>query len=308
MSISRILFNSPLRIPLWIARFVFAAIRERSGAFLRFHPGYHGSTIPSRKFIEANRERLFGAHDVVDGIDLNRDEQRKLLGRLVEFYSSFRPAKDPTPGQLYHYANPMYGFQDAFVLFGMLRIFQPKRVIEVGSGYSSALMLDMSREYLVDTKFTFIDPYSVTIGKVLSSRPEGNYELLRTEVQDIDLNIFQSLGDGDVLFIDTSHSVKIGSDVSSILFRILPSLKAGVVIHIHDMYFPWEYPEEFVLEGRTYNELYFVRAFLQYNSTFKIIFSATQMELEQADVFPSDYFKAHGGNTGGASLWLRKVS
>ncbi len=308
MSISRVIFNSPLRVPIWIVRFFFAAIKERSSAFLRFHPGYHGSTIPSRKFIEANRDRLFGPHDAFDGIDLNRDEQQMLLHELMKFYSDFNPPENPTAGRLYHSANSMYGFQDAFVLFSMLRRFKPKRVIEVGSGYSSALMLDMSPEFLPDTKFTFIDPYSETIRKVLSSRPDGDYELVRAEVQSIDLKVFQSLGDGDLLLVDTSHAVKIGSDVSSILFRILPSLRPGVLIHIHDIYYPWEYPEEFILEGRTYNELYFIRAFLQFNSAFKIVYNSTQMEFEFSAEFPSDFFELRGVHKRGVSLWLRKLS
>ena len=312
MSLAAKLFASPLRTPLWVVRFFLAALREGSAAFLRFHPGYHGSTIPSRKFIQDHRERLFNALPGNDGIDLNRERQHELLERFIGYYPDFTPPEQPTAGRLYHHRNTMFPFPDAFILYGMFRTFKPKRVVEVGSGFSSALMLDMSRDFLPDTRFTFIDPYSQNIQDVLRGRPEGHYELIRREVQDIDLALFSSLGDGDVLFLDTSHAVKIGSDVSTLLFRVLPALQPGVIVHIHDIYYPWEYPEDFVLEGRTYNELYFVRAFLQFNRAFEILYNASQMEFEQPDAFTArmpGYFKPVGDKRDGhTSLWLRKVA
>jgi predicted O-methyltransferase YrrM len=246
---------------------------------------------------------------VDDGIDLNRAQQQNLLEKFVAFFPDFTPSEDSTHGSLYFYNNSMFGFSDAFALYGICRTFKPARIIEIGSGFSSALMLDISREFLPDVNLTFIDPYSETIGRVLKSHPGGNYELIRREVQDIDLEFFRQLGENDVLFIDTSHSIKIGSDLSSIFFSILPALKPGVIVHVHDIYFPWEYPEEMVVEGRTYNEIYFVRAFLQYNNAFEIIYNTSQMELEQPDCYTNrmpGYFK-QTGQRAGQSLWLRKT-
>jgi len=263
------------------------------------------------KFIGQNRGRIFHNPPTEnDGIDLNRTQQHALLERFVTYFPDFTPAQNQTSGSLYYYNNSMFGFSDAFALYGIFKAFKPARVIEIGSGHSSALMLDISREFLPDTSFTFIDPYSETIGRVLKSRPGGHYELIRREAQDMDLHFFQQLGESDVLFIDTSHTVKIGSDLSTIFFSILPALKPGVIIHIHDIYFPWEYPEEMIIEGRTYNEVYFVRAFLQYNNAFEIIYNTSQMELEQHDYFTNrmpGYFKTTG-QRGGQSLWLRKTS
>lgn len=288
-------------------RFFLRALTEGSSAFLRFQPGYHGSTIPSAKFIQRNRERLFSPPTLDDGIDYNRATQQALLDQFVGYYRDFNPPEKPTEGRLYHYTNRMFPFPDAFILYGMFRAFMPKRVVEVGSGFSSALMLDMSHDFLPDTRFTFIDPYSTTIQDVLAKRPRGHYELLRTEVQDVDLEIFRRLESGDILFLDTSHSLKIGSDVSTHLFSILPALKPGVLIHIHDIYF-WEYPERFVMEGRTYNETYVIRAFLQYNNAFEILYHGAQMQREHPQAFTArmpGYFR-HGQNSC-QSLWLRKV-
>lgn len=305
----RLIFASPLRFPFWIARFLYAAIRENSLAFLRFQPGYHGSTIPSGRFLAEHRERLFNPSLGGDGIDLNRQAQEGLLRELVRYFPDFDPPEHPVPDRLYHYNNSMYGFSDAFVLYAMLRRFAPARVVELGSGYSSGLMLDTSRSHLPDTEFVFVDPYSDTIRDVLAKCPSGNYELVRTPAQDLDPDLFRGLGANDILFIDTSHSVKIGSDLNAIFFEILPSLAPGVIIHIHDIYYPWEYPEEFVLAGRTYNELYFVRAFLQYNSAFEILYNSAQMEYEHPDVFRDEMPGYHKptGHPRSQSLWLRKV-
>ncbi len=226
----------------------------------------------------------------------------------MALYSEFRPSENQVVGKLYWYNNPMFGFSDAFTLYGIFKSHKPARVIEIGSGFSSALMLDLSREFLPHTRFTFIDPYSTTIGNVLARNPDGHYELIREQAQNLDLSVFHQLGENDVLFIDTSHVVKIGSDLSSIFFEILPALKPGVLVHIHDIYYPWEYPIEMVMEGRTYNEVYFVRAFLQFNDAFEIIYNTSQMEREHPDYFRDrmpGYFK-ESGQSGGQSLWLRK--
>lgn len=314
-SITRILvarkwFRRLVVVPFWALRFFYYAVREGSLSFLRFYPGYHGSTIPSGRFLAKNRHRIFHAVATEgDGVDLNRDRQRDLLEQFSRHYEGFRPPEAPAPDWLYHYGNSMFGFNDAFILYGIFQVFRPRRVIEVGSGFSSALMLDISRKFLPDTRFTFIDPYSQTIQQVLASRPDGNYELLREEIQDVDPAIYRSLGPDDILFIDTSHSVKIASDLSAIFFRILPALNAGVIVHIHDIVYPWEYPEQMVMEGRTYNELYFVRAFLQFNSAFEVIYNSSQMELECRNFFHDrmpGYFNQSGQKTG-QSLWLRKV-
>lgn len=304
--------KQPLRtlvLVYWVIRFFYYSVKERSLAFLRFYPGYHGSTIPSLRVVLDEREQLFDADTSVDdGIDMNRSRQLELLEKFTEFYADFQPAENQVPDRLYWYNNPMFGFSDAFSLYGIFRTFRPARVLEIGSGYSSALMLDLSREFLPHTRFTFVDPYSTTIGKVLANHPEGHYELIREQAQDLDLVVFRELNENDVLFIDTSHVVKIGSDLSVIFFAILPSLKPGVLVHIHDIYYPWEYPVGMVMEGRTYNEVYFVRAFLQFNDAFEIVFNTSQMERENPEFFNvrmPGYFKSTG-HQAGQSLWLRK--
>lgn len=311
---SRLVQSSTLRslivVPFWALRFFFFAVKERSLPFLRFYPGYHGSTIPSGSFLRSNRDRLFASATAAkDGVDLGQEAQAALLDEFIQYYPTFNPPELPAIGNLYHYSNSMFGFSDAFILYSILRKFKPAGVIEVGSGHSSALMLDVAKEHLPSTSFTFIDPYSETIQQVLAQRPEGTYRLIREQIQDVDPAMVAELNAGDILFIDTSHAVKIASDLSTIFFSLLPALKKGVLVHIHDIAFPWEYSEEMVMSGRTYNEIYFVRTFLQFNDSFEILYFNSQMEfLHKKDIerrMPG-YFKS-SGHKDGQSLWLRKV-
>ena len=280
---------------------------EDSLLFSRYYPGYHGSAIPSLKWLKANRERVFGQREsAFDGIPISNDKQAELLKDFAEYYEEFSPEAEQDSDRLYFYQNKMFGFGDAFFLHCVLRHFKPANLIEVGSGYSSALMLDTANEYGLKTKFTFIDPYSTTIRQVLAKKPVGQYSLIRQEIQLVDPKIYESLEANDVLFLDTSHALKIGSDLSTLLFSVLPNLKKGVIVHIHDIWYPWEYPEKWLKEGRAYNEIYFVRAFLQFNSKYEILFFNSYVEQEFAASIATAMPRL--SKDCGNGLWLRAMS
>ena len=172
----------------------------------------------------------------------------------------------------------------------MMREFRPKRIIEIGSGFSSALMLDVNEKHfnnLID--LTFIEPYPDRLNKLV--KPNDKANIIPQKLQDVDFNIFTKLEENDIFFIDSSHVSKAGSDVNSIIFNVLPLLKKGVLIHFHDIFYPFEYPEKWYKEGRYWNEAYILRAFLQFNSVFKIIYWL-------------DWLKKGGQN--GGSIWLIK--
>ena len=294
-----------LLFPFYFFRFIFYSFKEGSLFYFRYYPGYHGSTIPSLKFVKKNRARIFKNEiDGWDGIDLNKDFQIGLLEKFMTYYADFKPSNKESSEALYFYENDMFGFNDGFVLYCFLRFFKPKNVVEVGSGYSSGLMIDTCENFLPDTNLIFIDPYSKNILKTLEKRPLKEYKLIRSEVQDVEMCVFDQLKSGDILFIDTSHVIKIGSDLSYLLFSVLPSLSPGVIIHIHDIWYPWEYPEQMILEGRAYNEAYFIRSFLQYNNGFEVLFFNSFLEKKYTSRFMEmpGFFK----NTG-KSLWIRKV-
>jgi hypothetical protein len=300
------ILKSVVLVPFYFVRFVIYSITTRSLWFYRYFPGHYGSTLPSGADIRKHRAKLFNPPGLTnDGVELNTKKQLELLNEFASYHDDFAPDKDASPSRLYYYRNDMYGFADGLVLYCFLRHFKPTKVIEIGSGHSSGLMLDCAKGYLPETHFIFVDPYSTTIADVLSKHSGGNYQLIREPVQEVDLTVYSDMRENDILFIDSSHVLKIGSDLSTILYSILPSLNAGVIVHFHDIIFPFEYYETMLREGRAWNEIYFLRAFLQFNSSFEILFFNSFLEQvhsgEVRGKMPN-YFRS-----GGSSLWLRKT-
>src|SRR5207237_8125791 len=119
---------------------------------------------------------------------------------------------------------------------------------------------------------TFIDPYPQLLRTLMKESDFARTRIIGQRVQDVDVGIFRELEASDILFIDSSHVAKTGSDVNYILFKILPLLNEGVLIHFHDIFYPFEYPVDWVYEGRSWNEAYLLRAFMQYNEAFEIQF------------------------------------
>jgi hypothetical protein len=196
-----------------------------------------------------------------------------------------------------------------------LRHFRPRRLIEVGSGFSSAAMLETrDRFFPGQLEFTFIEPYPERLYSLLSDDDRRVCRILAQPVQDVDLSVFDALGENDILFVDSSHIGRVHSDLLHILFNVLPRLQKGVIVHFHDILWPFEYPRNWIeSEGRAYNEAYFLRAFLQYNPAFEVLYFNDFMKVHHRD----EVIKAlplamkqptQGVTEGSSSLWLRKVS
>ena len=155
----------------------------------------------------------------------------------------------------------------------------------------------------IESKVTFIEPFPDRLRSLLRPQDLDFVELHQCLVQDIDPSIFSTLSEGDILFIDSSHISKIGSDVNWLIFRILPLLKRGTVIHFHDILFPFEYPREWIFEGRFWNEAYILKAFLMYNSGFEMLLFNDYLAKTQRQFL--DEIDPRLSAAGG-SLWLRK--
>ena len=210
-------------------------------------------------------------------INLNYDEQILLLQDFKKIYDENCFAEEQkdlnkTNGNLrFYHKNKMFKYSDAFGLSLFLRYFKPKNVIEIGCGFSSAVMLDTKDMYLKDENinFTYIEPYPERLLKLVSS--EDNINLIQQRLQDIDYKIIcDNLNEGDLLFIDSTHVLKYNSDVMYIFNKILPNLKKGVFVHFHDIFYPFEYPDVWVQQGRFWNETFYLKQFLSYNSIWKI--------------------------------------
>ena len=129
--------------------------------------------------------------------------------------------------------------------------------------------------------------------------------LMQLPLQSVDLEVFRQLHSGDFLFIDSTHVARAGSDVNYLLSDVLPALAQGVIVHIHDIFYPFEYDPAWVLEGRDWNEAYMLRAFLQYNNTFEILLFTSYLEHHHAAGL-ADALPEAPKNSGGG-IWLRKA-
>lgn len=165
--------------------------------------------------------------------------------------------------------------------------------------------MDTNRIYFnnsIDIKC--IEPYPNRLLSLLKEEDKSAVEIFDSFIQDIDIAFFKHLDSNDILFIESSHISKVLSDLNFIIFEVIPKLRNNVIIHFHDIFFPFEYPLRWYREGRFYNEAYILRAFLQNNNNYIITFWAnflTNKYIQKVkDVFPS--IKE---NTGG-SIWIKK--
>ena len=283
--------------------------QQETLALLGHPPGHYYSPIPAFAELEQRAVQIWASPPEVEGVELNLQRQLALLSELSR-YSAEQPfTDDPHPGLRYHFDNDMYGKADGLVMYSMLRHLRPAKVIEIGSGYTSALMLDTLGP---DVDLTFIDPEPERLRSLLRPGDEARATVIPQPVQEVSLETFVSLRSGDLLFVDSSHVSKIGSDVNRIVFEILPRLSAGVYVHLHDAFYPFEYPKSFLDQRWAWNELYLLRAFLQYNSHFEVTLWPSYLEAVAYDILaeklPLAVSDSIWPDVRGASLWLRKVA
>jgi Methyltransferase domain len=279
------------------------ALLENTG----FPPGHFYSPIVDVKDAQVAREmreRLLAPSPA--GVDVDVPRIREMMQLLASHHREFPFPRQPQEPYRFHRDNPYFGAHDASVLFSMLLAFRPKRVVEVGCGYSSCLLLDTNEMFFDGAiSLTLIDPFLDELSALFGPKGAPGARLYPQKLQDVSLEIFGELEANDILFIDSSHVSKTGSDVNHYLFRILPSLKPGVLIHVHDIPWPFEYPESWVVEEkRSWNEAYALHAFLQYNASFEILYwnnlVVRHLFEELRSLMPVCV------EDGGASLWLRR--
>ena len=245
-------------------------------------------------------ETLWSQTSELVGIDMNDSIQLELLrshfAKLRDEYHNL--PVEPPPGQ----KRPFRGV-DALVAYCMIRHFQPELIVEVGSGWSS-LVLGQAAAKNKNSALICIDPFP---GDALRKGFPGLRSLIEKKIQDIDLEFFSQLGSGDVLFIDSSHTVKIGGDVNYLFLEVLPRLRPGVIVHVHDIFLPFDYRRDWVLdEFHFWTEQYILQAFLTFNSQFEVLLANSylnhyhQQELKAA--FPGL------SSLAGGSFWMRRKS
>jgi predicted O-methyltransferase YrrM len=262
---------------------------------------YFYQPIPDgRKLAELDWEQA----SELPGIAMNDAAQLHFLKEVFpQFQSEYArfPAEPTDSPYEFYFDNPMFSGTDALVLYGIVRHFKPRRVLEVGSGFSSrvtakALQANGSGEMIC------IEPYPQ---EVLRKEFPVLRELIDTEVQQVELEVFQKLEANDVLFIDSSHVVRVGGDVDFLFLEVLPRLAPGVIVHVHDVFIPFPGRRDWVLEERRFwNEQQLLQAFLIGNSDFEVLFANAYAN----DKYPAELRAAFPSSPwwGGGSFWMRR--
>ena len=236
------------------------------------------------------------------GVEWRGDAQVELVRALAAQAPFPFPSVETGNPADYHTGNPNFSALDAWALQGMLRHLKPSRVVEVGCGWSSLVTARVNREcFRGALHVTCIEPHPPDF---LAGGIDGIAHLIDAPVEELPLSTFEALDDGDVLFIDTSHVVKTGNDVQFLFQEVVPRLRPGVVVHVHDIFLPREYPEHWVFEGRAWNEQYLVESFLAFNTAFEVQLGIGWLSAHRPDVLAAAAGDAVVG--GGCSMWLRR--
>lgn len=281
---------------------------------VRTRPGHFYSPFPDLDEL-AERDEVFAPMRTFAGIDLHESEQLALLDEFaktaIDLPWTDEPQPTADPPLRYHWANRPYAHGDGLFTACMLAHLKPRRYVEIGSGYSTLLALDVRDHILASTttEITSIEPYPDVLTTLLAGEQPPNFALVQSKAQDIDPGIVEGLAANDVLFIDSTHVAKAGSDVNHIFFELLPLVAPGVHIHIHDVFANFEYPREWVFQRRAWSESYLLRSFLQFNDSFEIVFWGAWLAQHHADRLdrPGQPFAPALINPG-ASLWMKRTA
>ena len=241
----------------------FKALQTVAGRVgLQVVPKTYYSPIPDLATLPPG---AFDHRSALRGIDFDLDAQ---LAWIEEHLASAMQEFAPTPEAV---DNASYGRVGADLLHGVVRGLKPRRIVELGSGHSTLFMAaaaDRNRAEGVETELRSFDPYPTV------ARPglPGLASLEAVAAQDVSLEVFTALEVGDVLFVDTTHTVKLGSDVNRIVLDVFPALAPGVLVHVHDVFLPYEYPRRWFEESGFYwAEQYLLQAFLVGNPAAEVL-------------------------------------
>lgn len=281
----------PIKWENWVKLFQLA---EKNGIHIS-KPGFY-SPIPT---ISDLSDTMFEKKENLH-IDWNEIEQKKLLKKLQSYSQEFRQLVE---NGSYELQGKGFGFHDAPVYYSLIRHFKPRSIIEVGAGHSTRLAVMAAAEN-PDTKITAIDPFVRELRKI--DIPES-VNFIEKPIQSVPLSEFEQLSENDILFIDSSHVSKVGSDVNFLYLEVLPILKPGVIVHIHDIFLPKTYPKKWLEEKLVFwNEQFLLHAFLIGNKNFEVLLSNYFMSLYYPELL-TEFFDTKLP-PGGGSFWMRHVN
>jgi hypothetical protein len=263
---------------------------------------------------ELKKRNVWEKVSKLEGINISASEGLSFITKLANEYGDECdwPNERTNNRADFFLHNRSFSFGCAAPLHCMIRLFKPKKIIEIGSGLSSRVIrgaIKLNSSSNLETEYTIIDPYSSLKEKNFSEKTN----IIRKPVETIDLEIFKELAENDIIFIDSSHVVKIGSDVNFEILDILPALQNGVLVHFHDIPMPFEYPEICATNPHFrvfWNESYLLQAFLTCNDDFEVLLPMALLQAnftpELKKLFPRSQ-KTNAGWISG-SFWIRRIA
>jgi predicted O-methyltransferase YrrM len=284
---------------------------------LGFHvvPNRFNQPIPDTRTLKPS---LWETRSQLVGVDMNEAGQLRLLSELVGQYKAEwdRFPLEPTfasaargggQGGGYYVNNRIFESVDGEMLYAMIRHHKPHRVVEVGSGFSTLLSAQAIARNARDDVGYRCELIAIEPHPSPWLRSDRSIRLIDTEVQDVPLSLFTSLEENDILFIDSSHVLRIGSDVQYECLEILPRLSQGVLVHFHDIFLPSEYPPDTIFKGYQFpNEQYIVQAFLSFNDAFEVLWGGSFMHLAHPDRLEAAFASYSHEARWPGSLWIRR--
>jgi len=266
--------------------------------------------IPDLKVLE--ERKVWEKVSKLNGIDFNHQQFKQNLISLSKYADECKwPEEHTSNPKDFYLNNNCFSYGCASVLHSMIRRNKPSRIIEVGSGFSSRIIREailLNEKDGLKTEYTIIDPYSNLVQEDFPS----NTTIIKRPVELMDTAFFEKLIENDILFIDSSHVCKIGSDVNFEILEVLPILNPGVFIHFHDIDLPYEYPKLYTTNPQFrmfWTESYLLQAYLSGNKNYEIFlpmrYMQSKYEPDFRSLFPNGN-KIQNWNSG--SFWIKRIN
>jgi hypothetical protein len=239
------------------------------------------------------------------GINFNLTEQLELLNKFNFNEEIIEISLLPPKKHNYSFDNGSFESGDSETLYNMIRYFKPKKIIEVGCGNSTLMIQHAIHRNLVDSRISCehvcIEPY------LFEHLAQLDVKFLKYKIEEVDKELFKTLGENDILFIDSSHMIRPQGDVLLEYLEILPILKPGVFVHIHDIFSPRDYLDEWIKDGIVFwNEQYLLEAFLTFNNKYKIICATNFLMHNNLEEFQKKCPMLKTGREPG-SFWIQRT-
>jgi hypothetical protein len=267
-------------------------------------PRNYYSPVPDLDLLPGD---IWTRRSALGGVELGVDRAVELIeSELAQYVAELDfPVNGPRPPGQFFLRNENYESVDAELLYALVRSRKPGRILELGSGYSTLLIGAACRRNAEDgaqTEHVANDPFPRA--QILGDRPPPPTRFEPIPATEVPLDAFRELSAGDFLFVDTTHTVKLGSDVNYIVLDVLPVLAPGVVVHFHDIFIPWEYPRGWFETMRYYwAEQYLLQAFLAFNDAFEVVLPAQAVAREHPDRLAAA-IPSFGSGVSPGALWM----